>query len=72
MKPIHKVSNFLCYSRNLNQKRYFDANSWLTSVSEELSQLTCHEMNQKIWNLTIVEKERCDKEALESASEGIV
>ena len=72
MKSNRKVANFLCFSRNLNQAHNFDANTWLASVSKNLTQLTCHAKNKEIWNLTIAEKERCDKEALDFASEGIV
>ena len=50
-------------------KRNFDPNAWLASASDNLSDLTCHEMNQELLNLTIAEKERCDKQALDFASQ---
>ena len=50
-------------------KRDFNATAWLASASKSFSDLTCHEMNQELLNLTIAEKERCDKQALDFASE---
>ena len=50
-------------------KRNFNASAWLDLASESLSDLTCHEMNQELLNLTIVENERCDKQALDFARE---
>ena len=50
-------------------KRNINASDWSVSASETLSDLTCHEMNQELLNLTIAEKERCDKQALDFASE---
>ena len=57
--------------KNIETKS-FDAKIWLNSASEKFKELTCHEMNQEFLNLTIIEKERCDKQALDFASEGIV
>ena len=53
-------------------KHDFDAKTWLNLASEDLKELTCHERNQKLMELAIVEKEKCDKHALDFASEGIV
>ena len=67
---FQSIQNQISTEKNL--KSNFDAKTWLSSVSENFSELTCHHMNQELLNLTIVEKERCDKQALDFASKGIV
>ena len=60
------------YHLQISYGRQFDPNTWVTAYSENLTELTCHEMNKELLNLTIIEKERCDKQALDFASEGNV
>ena len=60
------ISNLEEFERERN------ATIWMNSILLDLSELTCHQTNEKLLNLSMNEKEQCVERAQDFAREGIL